>query len=59
MRERCGPAQAARPPRPDRLLRQLHGRARLGEQQLIEGARRSDLEELTDWTLWSDKSLVF
>ena len=22
-------------------------------------ARRSTLEELTDWTLWSDKTLVF
>jgi uncharacterized protein involved in oxidation of intracellular sulfur len=25
------------------------------EEQLIAGARRSNLEELTDWTLWADK----
>ena len=31
----------------------------LGEEQLVEGARRSSLDELTDWTLWSDKTLVF
>ncbi len=30
----------------------------LSEQQLVEGARRSTLEELTDWTLWADKVLV-
>lgn len=31
----------------------------LREEQLVEGARRSNLEELTDWTLWSEKTLVF
>ncbi len=31
----------------------------LHEEQMIEGARRSTLEELTDWTLWSEKTLVF
>ena len=31
----------------------------LREVQLVEGAGRSNLEELTDWTLWSDKTLVF
>ena len=31
----------------------------LRQEQLVEGARRSNLEELTDWTLWSDKTLVF
>ncbi len=29
------------------------------EDQLIEGARRSTLEELTDWTLWADKVVTF
>lgn len=31
----------------------------LKEEQLLEGARRSTLEELTDWTLWADKTLTF
>jgi Uncharacterized conserved protein involved in intracellular sulfur reduction len=31
----------------------------LAQEQLIEGARRSTLEELTDWTLWADKTLSF
>lgn len=31
----------------------------LSEDQLIEGARRSTLEELTDWTLWADRTLEF
>jgi uncharacterized protein involved in oxidation of intracellular sulfur len=29
------------------------------QEQLVEGARRSTLEELTDWTLWAEKTLVF
>jgi uncharacterized protein involved in oxidation of intracellular sulfur len=29
------------------------------EEQLIAGARRSNLEELTDWTLWADKVVSF
>jgi uncharacterized protein involved in oxidation of intracellular sulfur len=29
------------------------------DAELVEGARRSTLEELTDWTLWADKVLVF
>jgi uncharacterized protein involved in oxidation of intracellular sulfur len=29
------------------------------EDQLVEGARRSTLEELTDWTLWADKVVTF
>ena len=28
-------------------------------EQLIEGTRRSTLEELTDWTLWADKVITF
>jgi uncharacterized protein involved in oxidation of intracellular sulfur len=55
----------------DRILKGLLHRARVGccgtyldarglqEQMLVEGARRSTLEELTDWTLWADKTLVF
>jgi uncharacterized protein involved in oxidation of intracellular sulfur len=31
----------------------------LREDQLIDGARRSNLEELTDWTLWADKVIMF
>lgn len=31
----------------------------IGEGMLIEGARRSSLEELTDWTLWADTTLTF
>ena len=29
------------------------------EEQLIEGTRRSTLEELTDWTLWANKVISF
>jgi len=29
------------------------------ESKLVEGTRRSTLEELADWTLWADKALVF
>jgi uncharacterized protein involved in oxidation of intracellular sulfur len=31
----------------------------LKEVQLVEGARRSTLEELTDWTIWADKVITF
>jgi uncharacterized protein involved in oxidation of intracellular sulfur len=31
----------------------------LRDEQLVEGARRSSLEELTDWTLWADKVVTF
>jgi uncharacterized protein involved in oxidation of intracellular sulfur len=31
----------------------------LGEQLLVDGARRSSLEELADWTLWADRTLTF
>ena len=30
----------------------------LSEEQLVQGARRSTLDELTDWTLWADKLLT-
>lgn len=29
------------------------------EAQLAEGARRGSLSQLTDWTVWADKTLVF
>ena len=29
------------------------------EEHLLEGARRSSLEELTEWTLWADKVISF
>ena len=31
----------------------------LKQEHLVDGARRSTLEELTDWTLWADKTLTF
>lgn len=31
----------------------------LQESDLTEGARRGTLEQLTDWTAWADKALVF
>ena len=31
----------------------------LADTDLVEGSRRSTLEELTDWTLWADRVLVF
>jgi uncharacterized protein involved in oxidation of intracellular sulfur len=29
------------------------------EDQLIDGAHRSSLEELRDWTIWADKVITF
>lgn len=31
----------------------------LSEAHLIAGAQRSTMAELSDWTLWADRSLVF
>ena len=31
----------------------------LHDDQIVEGARRSSLEELTDWTLWDDQVVTF
>ena len=31
----------------------------LTEAELAEGTKRSTLEQLTDWTLWADATLVF
>lgn len=55
----------------DRMLKPLIRRGEVGccgtcldargldEESLVEGARRSTLEELADWTLWADKTLTF
>jgi uncharacterized protein involved in oxidation of intracellular sulfur len=55
----------------DRMLRGLLHRALVGccgtcldarglsEEQLVEGAHRSTLEELADASLWADKTLTF
>jgi uncharacterized protein involved in oxidation of intracellular sulfur len=55
----------------DRMLKGLLHRAQvsccgscldargLGEELLVDGARRSNLGELSEWTLWADKSLTF
>ena len=31
----------------------------LDASSIVEGTRRSNLEELTDWALWADRVLVF
>ena len=31
----------------------------IGDERLAQGARRSTLEELTDWTLWADHVVTF
>lgn len=31
----------------------------IDEQELIGGVRRSSMDELTDWTLWADKVIIF
>jgi uncharacterized protein involved in oxidation of intracellular sulfur len=31
----------------------------LEEAKMVEGARRSTLEELTDWALWAERTLTF
>jgi uncharacterized protein involved in oxidation of intracellular sulfur len=31
----------------------------IDERRLVDGARRSTLEELVDWTLWADKVVTF
>lgn len=31
----------------------------LTDAELVEGARRSTMDELTDWTCWADKVVVF
>jgi uncharacterized protein involved in oxidation of intracellular sulfur len=55
----------------DRQLKGILHRAQVGccgrclgargisEQQLVDGAHRATLEELTDWTVWADQTLAF
>jgi uncharacterized protein involved in oxidation of intracellular sulfur len=55
----------------DRMLKGLLHRAEVGccgacldargldEDRLVDGARRSTLDELTDWTLWAEETLTF
>jgi sulfur relay (sulfurtransferase) complex TusBCD TusD component (DsrE family) len=31
----------------------------LGDQLLIEGVRRSTMDDLADWVLWAEKTLTF
>lgn len=31
----------------------------IADTELTEGTKRSTLEELTNWTQWADKTLVF
>ena len=31
----------------------------MGESHLVEGAHRSTIDELTEWTVWADKVLTF
>jgi uncharacterized protein involved in oxidation of intracellular sulfur len=31
----------------------------LADAELIQGARRSSMEELTDWVVWADRALAF
>ena len=31
----------------------------IGDSELAQGTRRSTLDELTEWTAWADKALVF
>ena len=31
----------------------------IGEGELVEGAARGNLDQLTEWTVWADKVLVF
>lgn len=31
----------------------------IGEAELAEGAKRGTLEQVTDWTVWADQTLVF
>jgi uncharacterized protein involved in oxidation of intracellular sulfur len=55
----------------DRMLKGLLHRAEVGccgtcldarglnEEMLVDAAQRSTLEQLTDWTLWAEQTLVF
>ena len=41
-----------------RSVRDVYGRAG-GDDRLVEGAHRSTMYQLADWTLWADKVLTF
>jgi sulfur relay (sulfurtransferase) complex TusBCD TusD component (DsrE family) len=43
---------------PERAEAQAVSRG-LKDTDLVEGTRRSSLNEMTEWTLWADKILVF
>jgi uncharacterized protein involved in oxidation of intracellular sulfur len=55
----------------DRMLKPLVRRGKVGccgtcldtrgldESQLVEGVRRSSLDELAEWTLWADRVITF
>jgi uncharacterized protein involved in oxidation of intracellular sulfur len=45
--------------RRDRCMRTCMDARGITEEELCEGTRRSTLEELTDWTQWADRTLVF
>jgi sulfur relay (sulfurtransferase) complex TusBCD TusD component (DsrE family) len=40
-------------------VRHLHGRARHHGDELVEGAKRGTMDQLTEWTTGADKVLVF
>jgi uncharacterized protein involved in oxidation of intracellular sulfur len=46
-----------------RLARNLLARGMdargIGQADLLPGARRGSLDEVTEWTVWADKVLVF
>ncbi|HUW37651.1 MAG TPA: DsrE family protein, partial [Rhodocyclaceae bacterium] len=31
----------------------------IADEDLVEGAHRSSMEQLTEWTIWADKVMVF
>jgi uncharacterized protein involved in oxidation of intracellular sulfur len=31
----------------------------MGDAELVQGTHRSTLDELTEWTAWADKVMVF
>jgi uncharacterized protein involved in oxidation of intracellular sulfur len=31
----------------------------IADERLIEGCARSTMDELTDWTVWAEKVLIF
>ena len=31
----------------------------IGDEDLVKGSHRSSMDQLTDWTIWADKAMVF